>query len=165
MKKTHKWLLVGAFLGLSFLLGAGIASRLAHKQNVAEQTRVLPNLTFQSYDGSPVHLNVGTQPTVLIYFEPDCDHCQQEATEYRKAAQTLEAMRVLWLSSAARPAVEQFAVAYGLVPNQVVLLNREVAYKKFGFSAVPNIMIYRADGSLVRRFKGVTSFKEIHSLL
>lgn len=166
MRHSYRWLVAALLLGAVGLLGWGIASGLARQRTVANQTSHLSQFSATAADGTTVQIAPRESgPTVLIYFETDCDHCQQEAAEYRREARSLGAARVLWLASAPQQALRDFAASYGIAPAQVLHLNPAVAQQHFGFGAVPDIIIYRADGSLAKRFKGQTSFKQIRAYL
>lgn len=166
MKTQYRWLVAALLLGVLAALSLGIKTRLVHNHRVASQTRHFSRFSTTTADGQQVQVApLDGQPTVLIYFDPDCDHCQQEARAYRSAMASLGKTRVLWLASVPQPVLQRFVRNYGLAPAQVLYLDQELAYRRFGFTTVPDIMVYGADGNLARRFKGQTSFSQIKAAL
>ena len=104
------------------------------------------------------------RPAVLIYFDPDCDHCQREADELRQHAATLASAQVLMLSSAPVSALKTFAKSHqiaNLTNLQIAHIDRLVAYETFGFTSVPDVLVYHADGTLSKHFRGETSIAAI----
>lgn len=68
------------------------------------------------------------------------------------------------LSSAPVMALQTFAKVHKLntTPTlQVAHIDRQTAYDTFGFAAVPDVLIYHADGTLSKRFRGETSVDAI----
>lgn len=166
MKRSYRWGLMALFVGVVGALLLGMTNGLAHKRKVAAQTSQLGTFAGVAVDGTAVRLSApAARATVLIYFEPDCDHCQREAEEFRGKADWQAKARVLWLSAAPPAQLRQFATAYGVAPAQIVPLDKEFAYQHFGFAAAPDIIVYRADGSQAHRFKGETPLADIEAQL
>lgn len=97
-------------------------------------------------------------PVVLIYFEPDCDHCQRQASEISRHAMEFGNVCVLWLSKDSLATLRSFAHQYSLLRPpmmQVAQIKPEVAIA-LQFFSTPDIRIYNADHQLVQRYKGET---------
>ena len=169
MRTYLKWLLPVLVLGMLSYLAWGFRAKLTRKQEVAERIQHMP--TFRAEGINHVLLtndSLAHVPAVLVFFDPDCDHCQREADELSKKATTLAPAQVLLLSSAPLPALSTFAKVHKLtnVPDlRVAHIDRQVAYDTFGFASVPDVLIYHADGSLAKRFKGETSVEAIRRQL
>ncbi|GAB2581693.1 peroxiredoxin family protein [Spirosoma areae] len=164
--RTHlKWALPVLVLAVLAYLGWGFTNKLNHKQQVAKRIQTLPDFTAYSIDRSEISsAALSNRPAVLIYFDPDCDHCQREAAELQKKAASLASAQVLMLSSAPAPALKTFAKTHKInnLPNvQVAHIDKQTAYETFGFTSVPDVLIYHADGSLAKHFRGETSIEVV----
>jgi len=149
-------------------LGWAFQAKLAQRRERTQRLAALPPLQAFRLDGTAfLPLTEATGPLVLIYFEPDCDHCQRQATEVSNHATEFGAARLLWLSKDSLPALRQFAQRYGLSRQpmmQVAKIRPEVA-QKLGLFSVPDIRIYGPDRKLIRRYRGETSAAAISRAL
>lgn len=163
MRNYLKWGLPVLVVGMLAYLGWGFTTKLHRKQEASERIKALPAFTAYSLNRSRITTaTLANRPAVLIFFDPDCEHCQQEAGEIHKHAAVLADAQVL--TSAPVPALKTFAQAYQLtdLPNvQIAQIDRKVAYETFGFTSVPDVLVYHADGSLSKHFRGETSLKAI----
>ena len=165
MRIALKWALPLLILAMLFYLIKGFTNTLSHKQKTAKRIQTLPAFTAYGLDSSAIDITaLANHPIVFVYFDPDCDHCQREAHELRQKAALLNKAHVLMLSAAPVSDLKNFTQTYQLtkLPNvQVAHIDRKVAYETFGFSSVPDVLIYRANGSLVKHFRGKTGIEAI----
>ena len=165
MRTCLKWTLPLLVLALLSYLAWGFTTKLHRQQEMTKRVQALPN--FKAYTVDSLAINkaaLANRPTVFIYFDPDCEHCQREADELRKKVTLLAEAKILMLSSAPASALKIFATTHQLdhIPNvQVAHIDRKEAYETFGFASVPDVLIYHADGSLSKRFRGETSIEAI----
>jgi len=149
-------------------LGWAFQAKLAQRRERTQSLAKLPPLPARRLDGSAfLPLTETTGPVVLIYFEPDCDHCQRQATDMSRHADKFGVARLLWLSKDSLPALRQFAQRYGLSRQptmQVAQIKSETA-QKLGLFSVPDIRIYGPDRQLRRRYQGETSAAAISRVL
>ena len=169
MSTYLKWTLPVLVIGLLSYLAWGFTTKLHHKQETAERIQTLPTFTAYSLDRSKISaVSLAGRPAVLLYFDPDCDHCQREADEFSQHAATLAEAQVVMLSSAPVPALKTFAKAHrlnSLTNLQVAHVDRLAAYETFGFTSVPDVLVYHADGTLSKHFRGETSIAAIAKCL
>ncbi len=164
MRTYLKWAVATVLLGTLAYLVWGFTTRLSRKKAVAQRTQKLPVCVVQDIDTGTFTIEPQGKPTVLIYFDPDCDHCQREAREIQQQGASLTGATVVMLSAAPVAALKTFATTYRLtnVPGlRVAHVDRQVAQTTFGFTSVPDVLIYHANGTLSRRFKGETSIAAI----
>ena len=165
MRNYLKWTLPLLVLALLSYLAWGFTTKLNRHQETAKRTQTLPE--FKAYTIDSLEINktaLAKHSSVLIFFDPDCEHCQLEADEVCKKASLLSKAKILMLSAASDSTLKVFANMHKLdhLPNiQVAHINREEAYQTFGFASVPDVLIYHADGLLAKRFKGETSVEAI----
>jgi len=149
-------------------VGWAFRAKLSQRRERTQRLATLPPLPARRLDGSAfLPLTEATGPIVLIYFEPDCDHCQRQATEVSRHAAEFGAARLLWLSKDSLPALRQFAQRYGLArqPTMQVAQIRPETAQKLGLFSVPDIRIYGPDRQLRCRYQGETSAAAISRAL
>lgn len=87
MKTYVKWVLPVLVVGLLSYLAWGVTSRLQRKDEVTHRTQKLPDFKATSIAKTLVSQDdFQNKPAVLLYFDPDCEHCQREADELRQQA-------------------------------------------------------------------------------
>jgi len=159
---------IAILFSLLVVVGWGFQYKLQQRREQRHRVASLPSFTALSLQGAPVANPVGaTQPLVIIYFEPDCDHCQRQATEVTRHVAELGSVPVLWLSCDSLPALRQFAASYGLsqLPTMQVMQIRPVVAKKLDFFMTPDIRMYDAERRLLGRYRGEASVAAIERKL
>lgn len=137
------------------------------KNEILDRIQTLQHCCFESLNGGQVFLDEfdPKKSTVLIYFHPECEHCQYEASEIGMQAGRFErANMILITPDDSFKRVEAFAISYHLweVDNLTILLDRNNQFKKqFGNSPFPSVFIYGVDKKLVKMFKGETQTNAI----
>ena len=116
----------------------------------------LPQMTVTTSDKSTVDLHNLTGRTMLILFQPDCDHCQREAQEIRKHLDKFSEYVLYFISADQMPAIEQFGKSYDLLGHTNVKFAAttvESVLGNFGPISAPSVYIY-VDQKLVKKFNG-----------
>jgi len=128
----------------------------------------LPNLTVNLLNGTPVNLRTLKGKVILILFQPDCDHCQREATALREHVEALRPYEVYFISGATAEESQAFAAAYKFNDQMNVhfaLTTIEQIVKTFGAISAPSMYIYTEDHALVKHFDGETPVDDILKVL
>lgn len=123
---------------------------------VAPATNDLPQMKVTTSDHSTVDLHNVTGKTMLILFQPDCDHCQREAQEIRKHLDEFSEYALYFISADQLPAIEQFGKDYDLLGHKNVKFAAttvESVLGNFGPISAPSVYIY-VDQKLVKKFNG-----------
>jgi len=167
MRKILKYLI----LALLLITGAWLVTRTwqsyQSKKEATERVQTLQHVCFESLTGGQICVDEfdSRKPTVIIYFHPECEHCQYEASEIGKQAEEFEkANMILVTPDDSVKRVEAFAVKYHLweVDNLTVLLDRNHQFlKSFGTAVFPSVFIYGADKKLVKMYKGEVKMEAI----
>lgn len=137
------------------------ARRIGQQQVAAQKVQQLPDLTLHDMDSvaySVRRLAPG-QPTVLIYFNSVCEHCQYEAQAIRERADAFRQATIVLISSESLPPIRAFAVKYGLNKCSNIhfaSLSFGDVVRTFGSVSVPQVFIYNRQQQLVKQFKGET---------
>lgn len=167
MRKFLEYLLLALLLVSGCWLGTRTYQRYQSKKEAMERVQTLQHACFESLTGGQICVDEfdARKPTVIIYFNPGCEHCQYEASEIGKQAEQFEKANMILISpddSVKR--VEAFATMYHLweVDNLVVLLDRNQQFlKSFGTAVFPSVFIYGADKKLIKMYKGEVKIEAI----
>lgn len=148
-----------------FLIGI-LACNSKPNSDVQEQAQVndLPVMQITFLDGVTVQAKDLEGKTLLVFFFPDCEHCQEEANAMKEHLDAFKDYTVYYLSSVPKAEVEKFSSDYGLsgasnfkfgtVPGESVLNN-------FGPIPTPSMYIYNENRKLVKKFEGQTPIETV----
>ena len=169
MRKTIKYLLlvflllVGGFLIYQVVIG------YVAKKEAETRIQTLPNVEFVSLTGDLVDLHSfdKTKPLVIIYFHPECEHCQYEAKEIGQNAKAFEHCQLVMITrDDSIQRVNDFISKYNLfeVDNIEILLDNKNQFKKtFGKALIPSVYIYDKSQKLKKQYLGETKQEAIIS--
>ncbi len=103
----------------------------------------------------------------MIFFEPDCDHCQREANEMQKHLDAFSKYTVYFFSPAPMDQMQQFFMKYNLSGPNIFYAQTpfNVILQELGAIPAPSVYIYTEQGKLVKAFKGETPMEKIVPLL
>jgi thioredoxin-related protein len=116
-----------------------------------------PVMTFTLLDGSKIDAQSLNEKMVLILFQPDCDHCQQEAKQIKNRLEAFKDYQLYFISSHPMEIIEKFAKDYGLYKKENVHFGAttvESVLDNYGAISAPSIYIYTKEGRLVEEFEG-----------
>ncbi|MCU0447027.1 MAG: TlpA family protein disulfide reductase [Microscillaceae bacterium] len=166
----YKWLIISILLILVVVLFAWAVQRSQARKQVQASRQSLPNFSFYDLDSlqvSRASLASG-KPTLVIYFNSECEHCQYEATELVKNASKLESANIILVSTELIAKIKAFYQKYNLFKIkhlQILKTTSQAFYDYFGETGVPSIFIYNSDNQLIKHFKGEAKIEAILSPL
>ena len=108
------------------------------------------------------------KPTVIIYFSPDCGHCQMTAQEFVKEMDKLKNTEMVWVSFHTPQQIGEFAETYKLKQFSNVVLGRDPNYKIPVFYKIqftPFIAVYDKKGDFLNAYPQGTSPETIANLI
>jgi thiol-disulfide isomerase/thioredoxin len=166
------------------LLGAGYfyyESHQSQKKAVQQQSRSyippmppmsqkvkssneLPMLPMTKLDGSRLTAKQLKGKTVLVLFQPDCDHCQREAVQIQEHLDAFKGYTLYFVSDAGLPQISQFAQEYKLAGNPNIhfaTTTLQDIINALGPVDAPSLFVYSEQGRLVKSFIGETPIEEI----
>jgi thiol-disulfide isomerase/thioredoxin len=166
MKKIYilTSILVLLFVGISILIEKTIRTN-NHKKQVLEQLKIIP--TFETYNMDSLkvsHTEFNNKPTVIVYFNTECEHCQYEATQIVKYQDKFKDINLYMLSAENIAQIKAFAHKMGLdkISNlEMGKITVKESFEVFAFTSIPDILIYNASGELQKHFKGETKIEAI----
>jgi thiol-disulfide isomerase/thioredoxin len=104
------------------------------------------------------------KPTLILYFNSECDHCQYEAEAISQNVNKFENVNLLWVSYESLSIIRQFANTYKLAsyPNiHFTKINHKAILSTFGSVSIPHIFIYDKDDKLLKEYKGETKVEAL----
>ena len=166
MKKKYilTGILVLLFAGIGILIAKTIRTN-NHKKQVSEQLKMIPN--FETYDMDSLkvsHTEFNDKPTIIVYFNTECEHCQYEATQIVKYQNQFKDVNLYMLSAENINQIKAFAHKMGLdkISNlEMGKITVKESFEVFAFTSIPDILIYNASGELQKHFKGETKIEAI----
>jgi hypothetical protein len=166
MSKQNNSMKPIATIALLFLLAGchhpGNTTRLAAIKN-------LPHLRMIALDSStrflPEDVPPGS-PVIIIYFDPDCEHCQRETIDLIQHRSEIEPAKVYMVANnATHDSLQRFYRQNRLEQSSNILIGEDYNYsffKVFKPSTVPYIIIYNSNQQLVKIYEGEA---DIHSII
>lgn len=139
-----------------FLMPA-FTSLIAQNQPPAQ---TFPKFTFYKTNNevfTNANIKPGT-PVIVVFFDPDCDHCQQMASWLNADAKNLisRKIQVMFVSTAETKDIHLFHKERlaALGNNAFCLKDKNYKFDSyFGYSVAPTIYTYGSNGKLVKVFK------------
>ena len=154
------------------VIGVVLALAACEKKKQPEQAmppvNELPAMLLTQKDGSIVDAKNLEGKIVLIFFHPDCDHCQREAKEIEEHKDDFIGYKIYFISSDPMPQLVKFEEDYhlGNLPNVTFATTRvEFIMGNYGPIAAPSLFIYSAERRLVKKFIGETKIDQITAAL
>jgi peroxiredoxin len=133
------------------------------EQAVVPNRNDLPKMLVTTLDQSEVNLHEVKGKTILILFQPDCDHCQREAEEIREHLDAFSGYTLYFISADSVAAIEKFGKQHDLLGHSNIYFagtTVENVIRNFGSIPAPSIYIY-SDQMLVQKFNGEVPIQSI----
>ncbi|MFN5171160.1 MAG: TlpA family protein disulfide reductase [Cyclobacteriaceae bacterium] len=164
---------IGRHLKLFLFLGFAVAI-LVFGYSVYNQVRVknesnkatMINCALLDLDSSRYELP--KTPHAIIFFDPDCESCKYELQDLKENEMLFKNKKVVLLSTLSIRTIKKVAQDYGLTDADFAnfaKIDANDALEAFGSVALPYILIYGANGQLVKEYKGETSAELIAKYL
>ena len=125
-------------------------------------------MSIRLLDQTEVNLKNLTGKVVLIFFQPDCDHCQREALQVAQNITAFKNATLYFISSDAAEKIERFSKEYNLYGKGNIFFGNtstESVLRNFGPIATPSIYIYSDDQRLIKAFNGEVAISEVFRYL
>jgi len=103
-------------------------------------------------------------PIIFMYFDPECDHCQEETKQIVKHAADLAGTKIFMIAHTSYSSLVKFYQEFGLRKMQNLVVGNDTDmsfYRCFVPSAVPFIAIYNKKKELVKIYLGQTDIASI----
>ena len=165
MRKKISWSIISLSIIIIFGLVFLIFEKYESIQVKRENEKTMSKIILDKIDGSKIDLqNLTNQPSIIFFFNTDCEHCQNEAEEIIKYKNNFKNRNVLWLSIEPIENLLKFEEKYKIqetIPSlKIAKISITDLNKNFNISTNPTILIYK-DKKLVRKFVGETKIEVI----
>ena len=97
------------------------------------------------------------KPFVLMFFSPDCDHCQKETKELLAYKKELKDLQIVMASPASFNLIKSFYQDYNIASMPNIILGQDLNYAlglKYKLKTYPSVFVYDASGKLAKAFVG-----------
>jgi thiol-disulfide isomerase/thioredoxin len=134
------------------------------------QVPVIPAFTIQLTDSSYFAKKdiPKKMPVVIIYFNPECGHCQEEAKELAKNMDKFKKVFFIMAAYHDMEQIKEFAVTYGLDKFRNVRIGKDFKYfipVFYQVKTTPFIAVYDKKGKLLKAFPGGMSVEDLEKAL
>lgn len=162
MKKQFLVALIACILSSLVYLGYHSYQKIEAKKVFNEQIKRLPKSTIFQWIGKQAPNN--DTSTIILFFNPDCDHCQYEAKAILEHKSDFTATNFWWVATVDSSAINDFSKKYNLFKlsnHYFAKLPADRLVETFGSVSVPHIFIYHKTGVLQKEFRGETKIEAL----
>jgi peroxiredoxin len=127
----------------------------------------MPPLVTTQTDNSKVSLKDLKGKVMIVFFNPDCDHCQREAKLISQNKDVFSSYQVYFITPDQMPVIEKFAVDYDLLDSNFHFCRSEPAdiFNAVGaITSLPTFFVFN-DQILVGKNEGETTIENLRTLL
>lgn len=122
-----------------------------------------PNISLRLTDGKDVQAKTLKGNNVFVLFQPECDHCQEEAIQIEQRLEEFRNYTLYFISSAPMEQIDGFARNFRLHEKENVKFawtSTQGVLDNYGPIPTPSVYVY-SDGRLRQSFKGQTPIDTI----
>ena len=108
------------------------------------------------------------KPVVIVYFSPECGHCQITADEYSKKMKDMRNIYFVWVSYYPLPEVKAFAKKFNLQQFTNIVIGRDENYAIPSYYRVkftPFMAVYNKEHHLIQTYQQGTEADTLIKLL
>jgi peroxiredoxin len=123
----------------------------------------LPQMTLRAKGQAPISATSLSGKVILIFFQPDCDHCQREAKEINEHLDSFNDYKIYFVTTENFDLIDKFAKDYNLTGHvnvQFVQTTLNEILNTVGPISAPSMFIY-ANRTLIKHLDGETPIDEI----
>lgn len=144
----------------------------AQKEQDAEylKTKKLPKLELLKPDSTwfTHHEIPENKPVVIVYFSPECGHCQEEAKDIAANIDALKNVFFIWITFHTPQEAGKFAADYGLANHPNMIFGRDPNYKTpmfYKITMTPYVAVYNKKGVFVKEYRKGINMKDFSKLI
>ena len=152
---------------VSFVSYFGYKSIVKHHINMQLEKSIqkLPVFSFYRLNGQDFSYNHSKKiKTLIIYFHPNCEHCQYEVKQLIHHKSKLVHTNILLISPASLTEIKQFQKDYQLeeISNLNLLWDKDQKFEAyFGTAIFPTVLIYNQNEELQEKYTGEVKIEAI----
>lgn len=107
-------------------------------------------------------------PVIIMYFSPECDHCQQQTRELTARMKELEPVQIVMASFQPLESIEAFSKTYNLSRFSNILIGRDSQFLLppfYNIGSLPYLALYDKKGKLIKVHEGNMSVDKLIAAL
>lgn len=107
------------------------------------------------------------KPTILVFFDPDCDHCQHATKKITEKIDKLKDVQILMVTIYDFSRIKKFYKDYKLANYPNIILTRDAAFdlpKFYQVASLPDFYVYDKNGKLMKHYKQDIPIEELAAL-
>ena len=108
------------------------------------------------------------KPVIIVYFSPECGHCQLTAQEFSEKMKNMRKYFFVWVSYYPLPEIKEFAKKFSLQQFNNIIIGRDPNYlipSYYRVKFTPFIAVYNKDHHLLQTYEKGTEADTIINLL
>ncbi|WP_264553261.1 TlpA family protein disulfide reductase [Flavobacterium sp. N2038] len=166
MRKSLKSIFILLFVSTFLFLGYQILSKINYKKEVQQNIKTIPKFSYQNIKGGIfTNENLKTEtPTIFIYFNTECEYCNEEAQMIHKNIKKFESVQIIFVSFENIEQIKNFAQNHQLInyDNIHFLHDSKATFTStFDVTSLPCIVLYDKNQKLIEKIKGQTKPENI----
>jgi thiol-disulfide isomerase/thioredoxin len=158
MKKVLKQIFLGVIVVLVMVLITGTILKVNRKKTLNSRIETFPAFEFKALNDSSFSSDqIREGPVVIMFFNPECEHCQYQISALIEKPEIFSTSLLLLVSNADKNSIREFAGANKLSELDGIKILVDDGYRfidYFGTESVPTTFIYDSHLKLVRYFQG-----------
>jgi thioredoxin-related protein len=107
------------------------------------------------------------KPTILMFFDPDCDHCQEATKNFTARINRFKDVQILMVTIYDFNRIKKFHQDFKIADFPNIVLTRDAAFdlpRFYGVHSIPDVYVYDKKGKLMRHYKKDIPVEEIAAL-
>jgi thioredoxin-related protein len=107
------------------------------------------------------------KPTILVFFDPDCDHCQEATKNFTAKIDRFKEVQILMVTIYDFSRIKKFCKDYKIASFPNITVTRDAVFdlpKFYQVSSIPDVYVYDKNGKLMRHYKKEIPVDEIAAL-
>lgn len=130
----------------------------------------IPEFSIRKVPDSSIFTNKMLQknkPVILMFFDPDCDHCQHATKNFTKEIKKFEDVQILMVTIYEMSKINKFRKDYKLAQYSNITVTKDVTFdlaKYYQVSSLPDVYVYDKNGKLMNHYKHDIPVDEIAGL-
>ncbi len=141
--------------------GFKVFSKINHKNEVAENIKIIPDFEYLDLNGSVFTKKNLKQdsPTMFVYFSSECEFCNEEANMIKENTEQLKDVEIIFVSFQPEEEISDFANKHQLINygNINFLRDSKATFATtFDVSSLPCLVLYDKKKKLIEKIKGQT---------
>ena len=157
----------------SFMIGIPMTAMfsIANGQAAFDPPKELPPIKLQMTDGSVFEKSAikHDKPLLIIYFSPDCEHCQKLTKELIKNMSAFRDIHILMISFVPYGSIKNFEEQYHLKAYPNIRIGTEglafTVKNYYRLQRTPFVGLYTRQGTLVKAYDNNPPFEELIRLV